>query len=155
MFIICPTCKTKYKVKDEFSISSKQKVLCLNCKQNWVIYKNIEEYFSHYFIKKTDDDFKDLNLKSKNSKFEINKELEALIKEEIKTYQMNDNHDQEKNLDKPTLAGFISVSIIFILGIIIYEYKNVAKKNFFRNSDNFDLYISFIDMIKKYILNFF
>ena len=151
MFLICPTCKTKYKLKDKGSINYRQKVVCLNCKQKWIIYENFEEYFLEFFKNKTEDNLESLDLRSnKSTSLKTDITLKELVKSEIRSFKKQiENNENDYHFDKFTAAGFITVSLIFIFGILIYENEDFVKKFFLNNSESIDLYINFINTAKK------
>ena len=151
MFLICPTCKTKYKLKDKGSINYRQKVVCLNCKQKWIIYENFEEYFLEFFKNKTEDNLESLDLRSnKSTSLKTDITLKELVKSEIRSFKKQiENNENDNHFDKSTAAGFITVSLIFIFGILIYENEDFVKKFFLNNSESIDLYINFINTAKK------
>ena len=155
MFLICPTCKTKYKLKDKGSINYKQKVICLNCKQKWIIYENIEEYFLEFFENKTEDNLESLDLRSnKSTSLKTDITLKQLVKSEIRSFKKQiENNENDYHFDKFTAAGFITVSLIFIFGILIYENEDFVKKFFHNNSESIDLYINFINTLKENLFN--
>ena len=141
MYLICPTCKTLYKLKGKATIECKKRVKCFNCKQTWIHFEDVENYFNEYF---SQDFLKNEDIQIEKKVNSNNKELEKLIFDELEINKKSKERISKSNTDKFLFAGLFSASVLFIFAILIYRNEQTIKDIL---PENFTVFYEFINII--------
>ena len=181
MIIVCPYCKSNYKIEENLISKNGRKVKCYSCANFWI------QFPGRKFIKLKSEDFfstelarrqnlirnslskKNINIKNVEygnkllSKEQEKELLSSLAIAEIELNQINKdnlNSKDEKNsisnlkVINKSYLGFITVSFVFIICFLIYQKPEIFVGKNTKFEQEFLIIVDYIDILLTNLIYF-